>query len=31
MRKDFDPGGMLLVGRSWETGGENYRFGFNTQ
>lgn len=28
--QDYDPGGMLLVGRSWVAGSENYRFGFNS-
>ncbi len=26
--KDNDPGGMLLVGRTWVAGSENYRFGY---
>ncbi len=27
-QQDYDPGGMLLVGRTWVAGSENYRFGY---
>lgn len=27
--QDYDPIGMILIGRNWVNGGENYRFGFN--